>query len=122
MSKNAKAGAVFLTREAALAAAKKRKVKDVPVERLGGVARIRELSAGEMMDFRDACKDDNDQTASMRLLALCWVGEDDQPLFSDESCVADFRGFAIETVNELVKVVAEVNGIDAKAAEAAGND
>lgn len=119
MSKDEKAGVVFLTREAALAAAKRRKVRDVQVERLGGVARLRELSTREMMAFRKEYAGKDNEEAGMALLALCWVGEDDEPLFSGESGLEALGDFPTAVLNELSEAVVEVNGIAAGSVEAA---
>lgn len=119
MSKDAKAGAVFLTREAALAAAKRRKVQDVHVERLGGVARLRELSTREMMDFRKSQEGKDNEEAGIALLALCWVGEDDAPLFPGEDGLVALGEFPTAVLNELSEAVVEVNGIAVGSAEVA---
>lgn len=119
MSSKTKAGAVFLTRESALAAAKRRRVQEVEVERLGGTARIRELSTREMMDFRAAMKDSDSDEAGIALLALCWVGEDDQPLFPGKEGLDALGEFPTAVLNELSGAVVEVNGIKTESVEAA---
>jgi hypothetical protein len=111
-----------MNREQVLAASKRRNIKEVKIEREGwDVVRLRELSVAEMFAFRKETKDQDDEAVGIALLARCWVGDDDAPLFAGEEGQADLGAIPVDVLSQLGTAVLEVNGLGEKAQESAGN-
>jgi hypothetical protein len=111
-----------MTREQVLAASKRRKTIEVEIEREGWESvRLRELSTAEMFAFRKETKDLDEEDSGLHLLARCWVGDDDAPLFVGSEGVGALGLVPMEVLSQLTDAVLEVNGLGEKSVDTAGN-
>lgn len=88
------------------------KIIDVDVPGIGPL-RLRELSAPEVSDAREACKDEKKADFGLRLIIKSVVDEQGEPTFT----LADLdslRNASQRSMGELVTKVMEINGFQMK--------
>lgn len=99
--------------KAALLALFAPKIIDQDVPGIGAV-RLRELSAPEVSDIREACKTDAQKADFGFLLVIASVvNHNAQPMFSTAD-LPDLRASAQSRIGELVSAVMAVNGFSVK--------
>jgi hypothetical protein len=116
----------LLSKEQILAANAHLKTVDVALPRLGGEARLRELSGPESVLFQGAVKKHvaaggQPEEMGFPLIAKTWIGEDGSLLFPGEDGEAQVRGLGLakEDLEALATAAIELNGFDTEAVERA---
>ncbi|MCM8596653.1 hypothetical protein [Accumulibacter sp.] len=85
-----------------------------------GLVRLRELSAPEVSDLREACRTEKEKADfGFRLVLAAVVDDDGKPIFSADD-LPTLRGAAQSRIGELVTAVMAVNGFSV-AGDAARN-
>lgn len=90
----------------------KPKTIERPVPGVGNIL-LRELSAPEISDIREACKDDKKHDFGFHLVIASVVDQAGKTVFTPGD-LAELRGAAQGRFGELVAVVMEVNGFQVK--------
>ena len=108
----------------AILAAQDIKTEDVPVPEWGGSVRVCTLSAGDLLGFWDACRDEAGALRRDRvqpeLLLRAIVGADGTPLFTGAD-VCDLMAKSAAAVGRLFEAAQRLNGLGGEAEEAAKN-
>lgn len=99
--------------------ASKRRCVDVDVPRLGGSVRLREPSAADVARIEETAADASDFRQGAELLALCWVGEDNQRLFVGDEGIAALEEMPVEVLVVLVPKATALCGLSTTAIEGA---
>lgn len=113
----------LLSKEQILAANAHLKTVDVALPRLGGEARLRELSGPEAVLFQGAVKKHMaaggaPEEMGFPLLARTWIGEDGALMFAEEAEVRAL-GLPKEDLEALATAAIRLNGFDTEAVERA---
>ena len=110
--------------KATILAAKDIKTEDVLVSEWSGSVRVRELSAGEVVGFWEACRDAEGKLMPSRvqpeLLVRAVVGEDDNPLFTPAD-ISKLMEKSSRNINLIFEAAQRLNGIGDEAEEIAKN-
>jgi hypothetical protein len=98
--------------KAALLALFAPKIIEVDVPGIG-LTRLRELSAPEVNDAREACAKADKSDFGLYLIIASVVDADDKPLFA-RADLDDLRKASQRTMGEMVTAVMEINGFQVK--------